>query len=605
MKEPRRPTSILSGDQGNFAKDFEGAQRNIFKVADRSGDHIQDAGHARGADSTRMYSAEPLPHFVDEYLAWLHETHPTSATFDGVHLHDDLLEDLSRAANDAQIRDLGGFARRLAAIDPARLTEAERLERPALDANLRARLFELEAVRTWERNPQLYGDLLSTSLAGQVLFDYAPMPERARRILSKLRQVPRLMQAARDNIKEPPGIFVKVGLESLRGTLRFIEEDLPRALSALDDLHVLGDLADASTEASHAIGACVAHFENEIAPRARGPFRLGRGRLQQKLELEEGITLDPDRLLAIAERELHSTQDEFRRVASRLDAADPFGAWARAKTDHPAAGRVVATAQDQLDELKTFIERQDLVSLPGSAQVHVAPTPKFYRWTFASMWTPGPFETRPMRAYYYITDVDPSWTAERQEEHLRDFSYGALWSISIHEVYPGHFVHYQHLRQVQAPLRKSSLFSSTAMVEGWAHYAEQMMMEAGFRRQDPTVRLGQLAESLIRLCRLIVGLRLHAEDLSVEQGVRFFRDEAYLEEGSARREAERGTFDPSYVLYSLGKLMVLKLREDCRVERGDRFSLRTFHDTLLGNGTVPLWLHRNLMLGESNGAMLE
>jgi len=605
LKEPRRPTSILSGDQGNFAKDFEGAQRNIFKVADRSGDHIQDAGHARGADSTRMYSAEPLPHFVDEYLAWLHETHPTSATFDGVHLHDDLLEDLSRAAIDAQIRDLGGFARRLAAIDPARLTEAERLERPALDANLRARLFELEAVRTWERNPQLYGDLLSTSLAGQVLFDYAPMPERARRILSKLRQVPRLMQAARDNIKEPPGIFVKVGLESLRGTLRFIEEDLPRALSALDDLHVLGDLADASTEASHAIGACVAHFENEIAPRARGPFRLGRGRLQQKLELEEGITLDPDRLLAIAERELHSTQDEFRRVASRLDAADPFGAWARAKTDHPAAGRVVATAQDQLDELKTFIERQDLVSLPGSAQVHVAPTPKFYRWTFASMWTPGPFETRPMRAYYYITDVDPSWTAERQEEHLRDFSYGALWSISIHEVYPGHFVHYQHLRQVQAPLRKSSLFSSTAMVEGWAHYAEQMMMEAGFRRQDPTVRLGQLAESLIRLCRLIVGLRLHAEDLSVEQGVRFFRDEAYLEEGSARREAERGTFDPSYVLYSLGKLMVLKLREDCRVERGDRFSLRTFHDTLLGNGTVPLWLHRNLMLGESNGAMLE
>jgi uncharacterized protein (DUF885 family) len=552
-----------------------------------------------------MYSAEPLPHFVDEYLAWLHETHPTSATFDGVHLHDDLLEDLSRAAIDAQIRDLGGFARRLAAIDPARLTETERLERPALDANLRSRLFELEAVRTWERNPQLYGDLLSTSLAGQVLFDYAPLPERARRILSKLRQVPRLMQAARDNIKEPPGIFVKVGLESLRGTLRFIEEDLPRALGALDDLHVLGDLADASTEAAHAIGACISHFEDEVAPRARAPFRLGRGRLQQKLELEEGITLDPDRLLAIAERELHATQEEFRRVASRLDAGDPFAAWARAKTEHPAAGRVVATAQDQLEELKTFIERQDLISLPGSAQVHVAATPKFYRWTFASMWTPGPFEMRPMRAYYYITDVDPSWTADRQEEHLRDFSYGALWSISIHEVYPGHFVHYQHLRQVQAPLRKSSLFSSTAMVEGWAHYAEHMMMEAGFHRQDPNIRLGQLAESLIRLCRLIVGLRLHAEDLSVEQGVRFFRDEAYLEEGSARREAERGTFDPSYVLYSLGKLMVLKLREDCKAQGADRFSLRGFHDTLLGNGTVPLWLHRNLMLGESNGTMLE
>jgi uncharacterized protein (DUF885 family) len=552
-----------------------------------------------------MYSAEPLPHFVDEYLAWLHEAHPTNATFDGVHLHDDLLEDLSRTAIDSQIRDLGAFGRRLAAIDPARLTDVERIERPALEASIRARLLELEAVRTWERNPQHYGDLISTSLAGQILFDYAPLPERARRVLSKLRQVPRLMQAARDNIKDPPGIFVKVGLESLRGTLRFIEDDLPRALAALDDLHVLGDLADASTEASRAIGTYVQHLEEEIAPRARGSFRLGRERLQQKLQLEEGISFDQERLLAIATRELHATQDEFRRVASRLDARDPDSAWARAKLEHPAQGRVVATAQEQLDELKTFIDRQDLVSVPGSAQVQVAPTPRFYRWTFASMWTPGPFETRPLRAYYYITDADPSWPAERQEEHLRDFNYGALWAISIHEVYPGHFLHYQHLRQVASTLRKSILFSSTAMVEGWAHYAEQMMVEAGFRKQDPAVKLGQLAESLIRLCRLIVGLRLHGEDLSVEQGVRFFRDEAYLEEASARREAERGTFDPSYVLYALGKLMVLKLRDDCRTSDRDRFSLRGFHDTLLGNGTLPLWLHRNLMLGENNGAMLE
>jgi len=554
-----------------------------------------------------MYSAEPLPHFVDEYLAWLHEAHPTNATFDGVHLHDDLLEDLSRGAIDGQVRDLGGFARRLGAIDPARLTDIERLERPALDANIRARLYELEVIRTWERNPQYYGDLLATSLAGQVLFDYAPLSERARRVVSKLHQVPRLMQAARDNIKEPAGIFVKVGLESLRGALRFIEEDLPRAFGALDDLHILSDLADASTEAAQAISAYTAYLENDLAPRSRSPFRLGRERLQEKLHLDEGITLGADRLLAIAERELHATQEEFRRAASRAnkDVKDPMAAWELAKAAHPAAGRLVGTAQEQLDELATFIRRQDLVSLPASADVSVAPTPRFYRWTFASMWTPGPFETKKLRGYYYITDVDPSWPADRQEEHLRDFSYGALWAISIHEVFPGHFLHYQHLRQIASTLRKSILFSSTAMVEGWAHYSEQMMVEAGFRRQDPQVKLGQLAESLIRLCRLIVGIRLHCEDLSVEQGVRFFRDEAFLEDASARREAERGTFDPSYVLYSLGKLMVLKLREDCKAARGDRFSLRGFHDELLGNGTVPLWLHRNLMLGENNGTMLE
>jgi hypothetical protein len=552
-----------------------------------------------------MYSAEPLPHFVDEYLAWLHEVHPTNATFDGVHVHDDLLEDLSRAAIDAQVRDLGAFARRLAAIDPARLTEVERLERPALDASIRARLFELEAVRTWERNPQYYGDLLATSLAGQILFDYAPLAERARRVVSKLHQVPRLLQAARDNVKEPAGIFVKVGLESLRGALRFIEDDLPRAFSALDDPFLLRDLADASTEASNAIGRYVTYLEEDLAPRARGPFRLGRERMQEKLLLDEGIGIGADRLLAIAERELHATQEEFRRVASRLDGNDPAAAWAKTKAAHPAAGQVVATAQEQLDELATFIRRNDLVSVPSGGDVSVAPTPRFYRWTFASMWTPGPFEARRLRAYYYITDVDPAWSADKQEEHLRDFSYGALWSISIHEVYPGHFLHYQHLRHLSSTLRKSILFSSTAMVEGWAHYAEQMMVEAGFRRNDPGVRLGQLAEALIRLCRLIVGLRLHCEDLSVEQGVRFFRDEAYLEESAARREAERGTFDPAYILYSLGKLMVLKLRDDYKAHAGDRFSLRSFHDTLLGNGTVPLWLHRDLMLGQNNGPMLE
>jgi len=552
-----------------------------------------------------MYSAEPLPHFVDEYLSYLYEVHPTNATFDGVHLHDDLLEDWSRQSIEAQIRDLGGFARRLAAIDPSRLTDTERIERPALDASIRARLFDLEEVRPWERNPQHYADVLATSLAGQALFDYAPLAERARRVLSKLRQVPRFIQAARDNIKDPPGIFIKVGLESMRGTLRFIDEDLPRAFGDLGDLHLLGDLADASTEAAAAIGAYIEYLERDLAPRTKGSFRLGRDRFEQKLRLDEGIALDADRLLAIATRELQHTQDEFRRVAARVNGGDPLAAWARTKDDHPPAGQLIPVAQQQLADLVEFITRQRIVSIPEGAPVEVKPTPRFYRWTFASMWTPGPFESRPLRAFYYLTDVEPSWPAERKKEHLRDFSYGALWSISMHEVFPGHFLHYQHLRQVDAKLRKSILFSSTALVEGWAHYCEQMMIEEGFRKNDHAVRLGQLAEALIRLCRFIVGIRLHCEDMSVEQGVRVFRDEAFLEEASARREAERGTFDPSYILYSAGKLMILKLREDYKAHAGSKYSLRGFHDTLLANGTVPVWLHRALMLGEQNGDMLE
>ena len=270
-----------------------------------------------------------------------------------------------------------------------------------------------------------------------MLFTHAPAPERARRVLSKLRQTPRLIQAARDNIKDPPGIFVKVGIETMRGALKFIDDDLPRAFSSVDDLHLLGDLADAQTEASQAVGVYIEYLETEVAPQARASFRLGRDKFEQKLRLDEGITIPVDRLLAIATRELKATQEAFKALAGRANGGDPLAAWAKTKQQHPAPGELVGVGREQLDELKTFLERQAIITVPSGEPVMVAPTPEFYRWSFASMWTPGPFESKPTRAYYYLTDVDPSWPAERQQEYLRDYNFPTLWSISIHEVYPG------------------------------------------------------------------------------------------------------------------------------------------------------------------------
>jgi uncharacterized protein (DUF885 family) len=552
-----------------------------------------------------MYPSEPFPHFVDDYLAYLYEVLPTQACLDGVHLHDDLLEDLSRAAIDADVRTLSGFGRRLHQIDASALSPVEQVEHRIVGSNIESRMYELEAIRTWDRNPQVYSDALGMSLAGQALFAYSAETERARRVVSKLRQVPRLVQAARENVKDTPGIFVKVGLEAWRGTLKFIESDLPRAFSGLDDLHILGDLADTSTEAAVAITSYLDYLENDLAPRAKASFRLGRERFEHKLKVEEGITLSADRLLSIAMRELHEVQEEFRSVAGRLNGGDPLDVWRRAKEEHPAPGTLAAVAQSHLKELEEFLERQGIVTVPASEPIVVAPTPEFYRWASASMWTPGPFEAKPSRAYYYLTDVDRSWPAERQNEHLRDFNLPTLWSISIHEVYPGHFLQAQHSRGVESKVRKSTLLASNAFVEGWAHYCEQMMMEAGFRRGDHALRLGQLAESLVRLARFVVAIRLHCEDLSVEQGMRFFRDEAFLEEATARREAERGTFDPGYVVYSLGKLMMLKLRHDYQEQVAGRFSLRGFHDAVLAQGTAPLWAHRRLLLNDTTDASLE
>ena len=553
-----------------------------------------------------MHAAEPFPHFVDDYLNYLYEAHPSAATMDGVHKYDDLLEDFRRPAVDSHVSALAGFARRLDAIPVDGLPEIEQVEHGIVSSNIRSRQLEFEAVRSWERNPQLYAETLASSLAAQAIFDYAPEEERARRILSKLRQTRRLIEAARDNVKEPPAMFVKVGLDALRGVMTFIDSDLPKAFRGLDDLHLLSDLADASQDAVHAIGEYVDYLETDVRPRAKASFRLGQERFEQKLRYDEGISLSVDKLLAIAERELHNTQEEFRTIAGRLNGGDPIENWRKKKQQsHPEPGQLLATAREQLRELQIFLQRNSIVSLPDENTVEVGATPDFFRWSFASMWTPGPFETRAQRAMYYLTDVDPSWPQDKQLEHLRDFNIPTLWTISIHEVFPGHYLHYQHLRRVESKVRRSTLFASASFIEGWAHYCEQMMLEAGFGKKDYTMKLGQLAEALVRLARFIVGIRLHTDDWSVEQGVRFFRDEAFLEESSARREAERGTFDPTYLVYSVGKLALLKLREDWQAQQPGKSSLRAFHDALLSQGSAPIWALRRLMLGRDSEAVLE
>ena len=349
---------------------------------------------------THMHAAEPLGHFVDDYLAYLYEAHPTNATLDGVHLHDDLLEDYRRSAIETHLGALAGFARRLDAIPVDLLPQTEQVDHGLVGANIRARMFDLEEVRTWERNPHLYGEVLASSLATQGIVTYASETDRARRVLSKLRQVPRLIQAARDNVKEPPAIFVKVGLDTWRGVQTFIDVDVPKAFSGVDDLHLLADLADASTEAVQAVGGYIEYLENDLRPRAKSTFRLGLDRFEQKLRLEEGLALPVDRLLAIGMRELRLTQEEFRTVAGRLNGGDPMAAWQKTRQSHPAPGELIGTARAQLDELRTFLERTSVVGLPDGDQVTVAPTPDFFRWSFASMWTPGPFETRASRAMY-------------------------------------------------------------------------------------------------------------------------------------------------------------------------------------------------------------
>ena len=268
-----------------------------------------------------MDSLESVQHFVDDYLGYLYELRPTAASFDGVHAFDDHVEDFTRAALDRQARELGGFARRLASIRPDALSLDDRLDRATLEQDVHARLLELERVRPHERSPQFYADTLSTTLASQVVLDYAPAHERGRRLVSKLRQVAPFLNAARQNVKDPPGLFIKTAIETLRGLVAFVERDMPRALWDLDDPFVLGDLADASTEAVTAIDAYATELETDALPKARGSFRLGPRGVRREAAARRGHRrARSSKLLDIAERELRETQEAFRRTASRMQA---------------------------------------------------------------------------------------------------------------------------------------------------------------------------------------------------------------------------------------------------------------------------------------------
>ena len=426
-------------------------------------------------------------------------------------------------------------------------------------------------------------------------------------MLSKLRQTPRLIQAARDNIKDPPGIYVKVGIETMRGALKFIDEDLPRAFAGVDDLHLLGDLADAQAEASQSVASARAAPRNRDG--AEGARLLqARPRPVRAEAAARRRDHDPGRSAA-GDRDARAAGRRRRpsgRCAGRTNGGDPLAAWA--KVEGAASGARRARAASAASSSRS--SRRFSSARRSSRCRRARRSPSRRRRTSIAgrsraCGRRARSSRKPSRAYYYLTDVDPSWPPERQDEHLRDYNFPTLWSISIHEVYPGHFLHYQHLRRVESKARKSILFAPASFVEGWAHYCEQMMMEAGFGRQDHAIKLGQLAEALIRLVRFIVCIKLHAEDMSVEQGVRCFREDAFMEEGSARREAERGAFDPTVSRLHRRQADAAEAAAGLKQQQGKAFSLRAFHDTLLGQGTAPFWLHRQLMLGDDSGDVLE
>jgi uncharacterized protein (DUF885 family) len=550
-------------------------------------------------------AASDFPKLVGEYIEDLYARHPNIAAASGIHAWDGRLEDYSAPAIANEAAAIKKFQSRLEKVPPLQLPLSEIFDYQILASNMNSRLLELEQIRSYQRSPQIYNDIISNGLLQIATIEYAPADSRIRHVISKEKQVPRLLDAARENVSGAPAVYLKVALESFKGTLGFIQNDLPKAFAGVKDGKLQAEFKKSTRVAADSVAKYIKYLE-QTKPDPSATFAIGKANYEAKLKYDEGIDIPVDVLLGIANRELAKTQEAFRKVASQIDPRrDAMAVWADIQADHPKAGTLVEEARKQLDELVRFIGEKKIVTLPSDVRPVVAATPDFMRWSSASMWTPGPLESRPQPARYLITDVDPKWNEKQKEEYLGSINYAQLWTTSIHEAYPGHYVQGAFLKQVNSPVRKSWAFAPGSFVEGWAHYTEQMMIEEGFHEGDPKIRMGQLADALLRLCRFVVGIREHTEGMTVDQATRFFMENAYMGETPSRIEAERGTFDPTYLVYTVGKLAILKLRDDYKRYRKDEFSLQEFHDRLLSNGNAPIWVHRQILMPGDKGKLLE
>ena len=482
------------------------------------------------------------------------------------------------------------------------------LSRGLLELFLRRELFNLEEMRTLENNPQRQVGYIG--VGGYVQRDYAPLPDRLRSATSVLRQVPDFLSTLDSLTDRELGDPVRdAAIRAYSGMASFYRTGLSD--SADECAAIAPDIAAEFNEARETAAASVSEFVDRLRARSiRSEFAIGSRLYSKMLSVGEAVDTPLNDVLSIGQANLEQNLRRLDEAAALVAPGKTVReAVAMVSASHPTAEGLIPETREMLEDIRQALIDHDIISLPSEERCQVTETPSYMRYAFAAMDSPGGLEQVATEAFYYVTPVEPDWTPRQQEEWLSNFNYHTLEVISIHEVYPGHYVHNLHNRHGNA-LRGGDLplinrvATSYAFTEGWAHYTEEMMLETDYGRDNPALWLTQLLEALVRNCRYLCSLGMHTQSMTPDEATRFFQDHAYMEEHPARQEALRGTFDPGYLNYTLGKLMLLKLRQDWRRQEGSKYTLRGFHDAVLSWGAPPVPLLRGAMLNEPGDSIL-
>jgi uncharacterized protein (DUF885 family) len=525
---------------------------------------------------------------------------PASGTQAGFHRYDALLPTGSRAEVEEEIAAAKKFIAEVESFDPRGLSPSVTADRDLVLAQLRSQVLALENIRMWEKNPDSYTSYATSAIFTIMSRTFAPPADRLKSAIARERLIPRMFQSARQNLKNPPQIYTSVALEQLPGILSFFEKDVPAAFTKVKDAALLAEFKQSNRGVLDALKSYQTFLKDDLLPRSKGDFRIGAETYRNKLLYDEMVDTPLDRLLAVGYEDLHRNQAELRRVAAKIDPNRPVEAILQdLENDHPTADKLLGSFRDVLGGLRDFIESKHIVTIPSQVGPIVEETPPFMRaLTSASMDTPGPYEKVAKEAFFNVTLPDPAWPAKDVDEYLQGFNRGTIISTAVHEAYPGHYIQFLWVPSATSKVRK--LMGCGSNAEGWAHYTEQMMLDEGYGNGDLKLRLGQLQDALLRDARYVVGIQMHTGKMTMEQAIDFFVQEGHQVRPTAEKEAKRGTSDPTYLVYTLGKLEILKLREDYKTMKGGKYTLQGFHDAFLQQGTPPVKIVRKALLGNDS-----
>jgi uncharacterized protein (DUF885 family) len=560
---------------------------------------------ARAAERTAEWNA-----LVDEYLDKVYfPLNPTVATQDGVHQYDSEMEDYSQAGQAAEVKKLREFVSRVEQFPTQGLPPVDAADRQILIGRIKSDLLTLEKIRPLEKNPDAYSAGVTNSVYLLMNRKFAAVDDRLRSAVEREKKIPGILAIGRENLNNPPRIYTEIAIQQLPGIIGFYEKDVPLAFADARDPETMAQFAKSNAEVIAALKKYAEWLKTDLLDRSHGDFRIGAEIFGRKLEYEEMVDTPLDRLLEVGNADLLKNQAAMKSLAREIDPSKtPEQVMAELGSMHPSPARLMETFRGTFDGLITFIQQKYILTIPNGLRPIVQETPPFERaTTTASMDTPGPFETKATEAYFNVTLPAPEDTPAEAASLMAGFNIGTIVSTSTHETYPGHFM--QYLWTSRAPTKLRKAFYANTNAEGWAHYCEQMMLDEGYgqpgtgaqdARDAKYIRLGQLQDALLRDARFVVGIKMHTGKMSFEEAKEFFVKEGYQSAKVAEIESKRGTSDPTYLYYTLGKLQILKLRDDYKKRVGTTFVLGKFHDEFMGQGEPPIAVVRQAMLGDGS-----